>query len=37
MERDYYDITDELPDEMKAMAAFIMCFHLNPEDVLPLK
>lgn len=37
MERDYYYINDELPNEIKAMAAFIMCFHLKPEDVLTLK
>lgn len=32
MERDYYDIGEEFPEEIRDMATFIACFHLSSID-----
>jgi hypothetical protein len=34
MERDYYYITDGIPDEIKGIAIFIACFHLTFDDFI---
>jgi hypothetical protein len=34
MERDYYYITDGIPDEINGIAIFIACFHLTFDDFI---
>lgn len=33
MDRDYYDFIEDIPNEIRDIAAFLVCFHLSPVDI----